>query len=519
MNNTLPVTGTYFTYYGAIHLELLGDRVEGTYSFQDGRLSGTLHGNRIQGTWMQLGNGREGTFTFDLEPGANGFSGTWRYADPSEGSGDWDGVRLELPSEEEGGFPGGVNGENEGPLLSGPMIGEVGERDARLWVQARSTAPLTLVVEAEDGEQRRITKTPAWSEWLCQVFHVEDLRRGVPYIYFFESEHGRTHARPLRLGPSATDRAARFAFGSCFHWAMEQHLPIFEAIAREAPACLAMIGDNTYYDLPDWQSEHTMMLAQLRARNNASFRCMAAVTPTLGVWDDHDFGPNDSDNHFEGKDASLRAFQRSWANARWGTPYAPGVFSSVRMGPAEIFLLDSRFYKDRAARCLLGDEQLDWLLDALEMSAAPVKIIASPTQVLAEAAVRQGWECFRADAPDEAASLMAAIEARDIRGVIFVSGDTHLANLFHRPGRAGKGACGPEWWELTTSPVANGPWQVSIAGEDPYLVHEVIDRCNYGIVDVDLDRARAEVLLVCKDERGGILFQQAIALETLAVRR
>jgi alkaline phosphatase D len=189
------------------------------------------------------------------------------------------------------------------------------------------------------------------------------------------------------------------------------------------------------------------------------------------------------------------------------------------MGPAELFLLDGRFFRDRGARCVLGDEQLDWLLDALEMSEAPVKIIASPTQVLAEAAVRRGWDCFRADAPDEAASLMAAIEARDIRGVIFVSGNTHLANLFHRPGRAGKGARGPEWWELTTSPLANWPSQVSIAGQDACLVSEVIDRCNYGIVDIDLERAGAEIMLFCKDEQGNILFQQPIALETLSVRR
>jgi alkaline phosphatase D len=418
-----------------------------------------------------------------------------------------------------GGFPGGWNSEAEGPLLAGPLIGEVGERDARIWVQARSPAPLALVLDVLGGEARRIVQVPAWSEWLCQVFHVDGLRPGIPYTYWFESQHGRTPARPLPLAPSPRDRAVRIAFGSCFRFYWENQLPILDAIARDAPACLAMIGDNTYYDQPDWQTEHTMMLAQLRARNNDSFRRLVASLPTLGVWDDHDFGPNDADDRFPGKDMALRVFRRSWANARWGTEEIPGVFSSVRVGPAEIFLLDSRWYKNHPAHVLLGEKQLAWLVEALDRSAAPVKIIASPTQVLAEAAVRKEWECFRRDAPEELEGLLGEIEARDIRGVVFVSGDLHMANLFHQQGRDLNGSHGPEWWELTTSPLANDPWRESIAGEDPYLVSEVIDRSNYGLVDIDLDRAGAEVILMCKDARGRILFDQPIALDTLAVRR
>src|SRR4029079_16257432 len=116
-----------------------------------------------------------------------------------------------------------------------------------------------------------------------------------------------------------------------------------------------------------------------------AFRRLSSAVPTLGIWDDHDFGPNDSDNRFSGKDMAFRAFRRSWANARWGAPGAAGVFSSVRMGPAEMFLLDSRTHKNFPARTMLGESQLVWLVESLAKSTAPVKIIASPTQVLADA--------------------------------------------------------------------------------------------------------------------------------------
>ncbi|TKC92118.1 alkaline phosphatase D family protein [Polyangium fumosum] len=515
MDSPLPITGSYSTTFGTLRLEARGDKVTGRYTHQDGSVVGTLQGTSLRGTWVQKGNASEGTFSFEFDRGANGFRGTWE----GGGSGPWNGVRLELAPADRGGFPGGWNSLTEGPLLAGPMIGEVSPHGAWIWAQARCTSPLTLVVATPDGEVSRITRTPAWNEWLCQVFHVEDLRPGVPYTYWLESTHGKTPARPLSLAPAPDTRAVRIAFGSCLCFYHHADLPILEAIERDAPACLAMIGDNTYYYSFDWQSEHAMMLAQLRARNNPSFRRLVAALPTVGVWDDHDFGPNDADNRFSGKDMAFRAFRRSWANARWGTNATAGVFSSVRMGPAELFLLDSRWYRNQPAHTLLGESQLVWLVESLARSTAPVKIIASPTQVLADAAVAKEWECFRRDAPQELEGLLGEIEARDIRGVVFVSGDLHMANLFHQEGRDLHGRRGPEWWELTTSPLANDPWMESIAGKDRYLVAEVVDRCNYGLIDIDLDRAGSEVLLVCKDEKGRVLFDQPIALPTLAVRR
>ena len=517
MDSPLPIAGSYFTSFGALHLEVRGDRVTGKYTHMDGSVTGTLQGNVLRGTWVQRGNSSDGTFSFEFQRGANGFSGTWQAPDGSNGP--WNGVRLELAPADRGGFPGGWNSHREGPLLAGPLLGEVSEREARIWVQAHCTSPVTLVVSTSDGEVARISRTPVWREWLCLVYHVEGLRPGVPYTYWFESTHGRTTPRPLALAPARETRAVRIAIGSCLCFYHQNELPILASIERDAPACLAMIGDNTYYYDFDWQSEHTMMLAQLRARNNDSFRRLVSTVPTVGVWDDHDFGPNDADNRFSGKDMAMRAFRRSWANAQWGTASHPGVFSSVRMGPAELFLLDSRWYRNQPARTLLGESQLVWLVESLAKSTAPVKIIASPTQVLADAAVAKGWECFRRDAPQELEGLLGEIEARDIRGVVFVSGDLHMANLFHQDGRDLHGRRGPEYWELTTSPLVNDPWMESISGKDRYLVAEIIDRCNYGIVDIDLDRAGSEVRLLCKDERGQILIEQPIALSTLAVRR
>ncbi|AUX42422.1 uncharacterized protein SOCE26_038540 [Sorangium cellulosum] len=40
----------------------------------------------------------------------------------------------------------------------------------------------------------------------------------------------------------------------------------------------------------------------------------------------------------------------------------------------------------------------------------------------------------------------AAHESNDIQGVVFVSGDLHMANLMHVPGRDVGGRAGPAFW-------------------------------------------------------------------------
>lgn len=410
------------------------------------------------------------------------------------------------------------NSYPDGPLLSGPMIGEVGETSARIWAQARDTSPLTLNVHRSDGSVLQWEATPSPDAWLCVIFDVEGLAPGERCEISLESAHGSTERRPLRCAPPPSARRLRVAFGSCFWDYPNQALTIFDSIRAERAEVFVMAGDNCYYGEPDWQSEQAMMLAQLRHRNNDPLRRLLAETPVLAIWDDHDFGPNDSDARFVG--ASLPVFQRVWANRRYGSVETPGVFSSVRLGPVELFLLDSRSYRIEHQH-IHGEAQLGWLLDALARSSAPVKLIVSGSQVLPEAAVRREWECWKRDAPAELDRLLAFVEERDIRGVVFLTGDVHLGYLHHQRGRAlPRGKRGPELWELTASPLANDPWTEPVLAQDDYdatILHEA-QVCNYGVVDIDLDRRGEEIRLTLKDPLGKALFTQPLSLGALRVR-
>jgi hypothetical protein len=289
-----------------------------------------------------------------------------------------------------------------------------------------------------------------------------------------------------------------------------------------------MLGDNCYFvEEREWNSESGMMLAHLRNRNHRSLRPLLAQVPTLGIWDDHDFGPNDSDGSFVHKATSLRCFQRMWAQRSYGTAETPGIFSTVRCGPVELFLTDGR-YERRERQQILGPAQLGWLKEQLRNSSAPVKLVLSGSQVLPEVAALPhfNWECWRRDAAAELAELQTFVEQENIKGVLLASGDPHLGQLLHARGRElANGQQGPELWELTTSPLAHVPWPEHVWPADSrdsrffdrYLLFELAGQ-NYGLIDIDLDRSGEELRLQLKDEQGKVVCSQSVALDSLQVR-
>ena len=55
-------------------------------------------------------------------------------------------------------------------------------------------------------------------------------------------------------------------------------------------------------------------------------------------------------------------------------------------------------------------------------------------------------------------------------------------------------------------------------GTDAFLVREVADQANFGVVDIDLDRAGREIALILRDQQGNTFFEQYSPLADLRVR-
>ena len=106
------------------------------------------------------------------------------------------------------------------------------------------------------------------------------------------------------------------------------------------------------------------------------FKSLLGAVPFLATWDDHDFGPNDT-NGAEVADwqrrESRRLFRRFMRDPRLRprvrAPNTMGIHYSMEIDDIKIIMLDVRYYrtgKRRRNATMLGEEQEEWLWRELE---------------------------------------------------------------------------------------------------------------------------------------------------------
>ena len=91
---------------------------------------------------------------------------------------------------------------------------------------------------------------------------------------------------------------------------------IFYRMKKKKGDFMLWLGDNIYYIYPkQWSTYEGMFKRQLDIRKyyRKFYRDFLAAQPNYAIWDDHDFGPNDSDSTFVLKDSSLKVFKGFWA--------------------------------------------------------------------------------------------------------------------------------------------------------------------------------------------------------------
>ena len=357
-------------------------------------------------------------------------------------------------------------------LQSGPMIGSTEMREVIIWVQ--TTHPATVVARywQKDLPARKIsTRAVTTSHERANVAHLvaDSVEPGLDYAYEIAVD-GKVVSRPYALEfqtPELWQWRAEpppftVALGSCLYVnEPEVDRPgtpygagyeIFKAIHARRPDVMLWLGDNVYLREVDWYSWTGIIRRYSHARALPELQPLLASTSHYAIWDDHDYGPNNSDRSWREKESTLEAFKLFWANPSYGTDRLPGIFTSFERNDVEFFLLDNRYHRSpnrrtTGDRTMLGDEQIRTLVDRLSSSYAAFKIIAVGGQVLNPLAEYENYASW----PEERERLLSAIRDEKISGVFFLSGDRHMTELTILE-RAGTYPL----YDLTVSPLTSG---------------------------------------------------------------
>jgi alkaline phosphatase D len=289
---------------------------------------------------------------------------------------------------------------------------------------------------------------------------------------------------------------------------------IFTSIASKKPDLMLWLGDNVYYREVDWTSALTM-----RYRNSHT-RALPEMQPLLGaahnyaIWDDHDFGPNNSDRTFPLRREALDIFKLFWANHTYGLEETPGVFSRFQWGDVEFFLLDDRYHRapndvpDGASREMFGGPQLQWLQESLVSSAAPFKIVVGGNQMLNPLSPHEAFARY----PREHAALLQWIRDCRIPGVLFLSGDRHHTELI----RLEDSTFYP-LYDYTSSPLTSSTGVSESERNNPLRVPGtwVNDVRNFGLLKFDGPRKDRRLTMECYNKDGVLLWSRAVRAREL----
>jgi alkaline phosphatase D len=206
---------------------------------------------------------------------------------------------------------------------------------------------------------------------------------------------------------------------------------ILRTIDSLRPDLMLWLGDNTYFRECDWTSPLGLLRRHSHTRALPELQPLLGHTHHLAIWDDHDYGPNDADRSYILKDAAQEAFKLFWANPTYGLPGQGGITTMFQWGNEDYFLLDNRYFRSVNARTtgtrtMLGDAQIEWLIDALKRSDADFKFVVMGGQFLNDARVYENYSNLF---PEERQRIINAIIAERISGVVFLDGDRHHTEL------------------------------------------------------------------------------------------
>jgi alkaline phosphatase D len=391
--------------------------------------------------------------------------------------------------------------------LQGPMVGAPGPNHFTVWVRASGAFPVKLEYSTNrdfdvvlDGP----TLTARAEEDCCLVFRVEGVQPDTDYwyrlIYAGEGDRYQPFAYRTRTAP-AGPADFRIAFGSCCRIQYDAEQPIWNVVRDLDPDMFFWLGDNIYGD-----SDEPAALADLYGRGRVVERLTPLLRsrPQLAIWDDHDFGYNNSDGRSPYKASALKVFRNFWANPSYGEESNPGVYFRQSYGGVDFFFLDGRFHRDpietvdNSRKTILGARQKAWLKRELAASTAPFKVLVSGGGFSAAENEEGGdsWGVFLTERNE----IFDFIRDQNIGGVLCISGDSHMGELNCIP-RSETG--GYDIYDFCSSPLAQMPANKNTRQTPEVRIRDTwVRSVNVGLLKFDMSGPTPTVTLTLHDVLG-----------------
>lgn len=385
-------------------------------------------------------------------------------------------------------------------IISGPMLGPVELRDAKVWVEVSpevKTAALEYNMKGDAKKKMVVYKGVLGNEFNPIYFTVGGLEFNTTYQYKIwlngkaTASTGEFTTKDLWQWRKQVPDFS-FLTGSCSYFNQPVYdrpgtpygkdSSIFETMAKEKAAFMLWLGDAWYTREVDYFSEWGLWYRASHDRATPITQNFLKSMPQFAMWDDHDYGPNDIGKNYILKDKSRQVFNSYFCNPSAGEN-GQGTYTMTSWGDADIFMTDDRWWrsadktkdsingKPNPDKRMLGAQQMEWLKNSLLYSTATFKIIAVGSQVLNPVSPNDKLKDF----PVEYDELMSFLIEYKINGVIFLTGDRHHSEIIkvERPGTY-------PLVDITVSPLTSGTHRFGGPEKNnPYRLLGIDEKQNY----------------------------------------
>ena len=220
----------------------------------------------------------------------------------------------------------------------------------------------------------------------------------------------------------------RVVFASCASTGSTS--PVFTAMREQQPDLFVHLGDLHYEnisrnDVLRFRQAYTKVLAS--PTQSALFRSV----PFAYTWDDHDYGPNNSDRTSPSRPAALQAYRRFIPHYPLAEAENAPVHQSFMVGRVRFILTDARSERSperlpEGERTMLGATQLAWLereLDAAKAAPLVVLVNTVPWITKRDERTEDGWARYGRERRHVADLI---VRHGLTRKLVMLSGDAHM---------------------------------------------------------------------------------------------
>jgi phosphodiesterase/alkaline phosphatase D-like protein len=220
-----------------------------------------------------------------------------------------------------------------------------------------------------------------------------------------------------------------FAFGNSAKYGRLNQSALLASIEQDILFFLST-GDLFYANISKNRPD-AFRTAYRKAFQSEPLRKLCRKVPLVYIWDDHDYGPNNSDKYSPSRLASRKVYQEV-------VPHYPlilgqgdvAIYQAFSVGRVRFILTDLRSERssnnalDGPNKTMMGKEQLEWFMNELKESSRAYALVIWVSSVTWTSKVEEGADHWGGFA-HERKMIANFIKKHRIHNLFVVSGDAH----------------------------------------------------------------------------------------------